>query len=88
MKFLRRVGIKHLGVSLAAVAFLLSTMSYGAPMGKVKFVDVDGVKTGYFEGGSGEARSSKIGLQQLAETVEPKLPPWTNTIASPLPPSK
>ncbi len=33
MKFLRRVEIKHLGVNLAALAFLLSTMSYGAPMG-------------------------------------------------------
>jgi len=55
MKFLRTVEIKHLGVNLAALAFLFSTMSYGAPMGKVKFVDVDGVKTGYFEGGSGEA---------------------------------
>ncbi len=55
MKFLRKVVIKHLGGSLAALAFLLSTMSYGAPMGKVKFVDVDGVRTSYFEGGSGEA---------------------------------
>ncbi len=45
MNFLRRVVIKRFGVNLAALAFLLSTMSYGAPMGKVKFVDVDGVKT-------------------------------------------
>jgi 2-hydroxy-6-oxo-6-(2'-carboxyphenyl)-hexa-2,4-dienoate hydrolase len=52
---LRRAVIKHLLVSLATLAFLFSTMSYGAPMGKVKFVDVDGVRTGYFEGGSGEA---------------------------------
>jgi 2-hydroxy-6-oxo-6-(2'-carboxyphenyl)-hexa-2,4-dienoate hydrolase len=55
MNFLPKVVIKHFGVNLAAVAFLFSTMSYGAPMGKVKFVDVDGVKTSYFEGGSGEA---------------------------------
>ena len=55
MNFLRRVIVKHFGVNLAALAFLLSTVSYGAPMGKVKFVDVDGVRTSYFEGGSGEA---------------------------------
>ena len=55
MNFLPKVVIKHFGVNLAALAFLLSTMSYGAPMGKVKFVDVDGVRTSYFEGGSGEA---------------------------------
>ncbi len=55
MNFLRRVVIKHFGVNLAALAFLLSTMTFGAPMGKVKFVDVDGVRTSYFEGGSGEA---------------------------------
>ena len=55
MNVLPKVVITHFGVSLAAVAFLFSTMSCGAPMGKVKFVDVDGVKTGYFEGGSGEA---------------------------------
>ncbi len=55
MNFLRRVEIKHLGVSLAALVFLFSATSYGESMGKVKFVDVDGVKTGYFEGGSGEA---------------------------------
>ncbi len=55
MNFLRTVLVKHFVVNLAALAFLLSTMSFGAPMGKVKFVDVDGVKTSYFEGGSGEA---------------------------------
>jgi 2-hydroxy-6-oxo-6-(2'-carboxyphenyl)-hexa-2,4-dienoate hydrolase len=55
MNLLRRVEIKHLGFSLAALVFLFSAMSYGESMGKVKFVDVDGVKTGYFEGGSGEA---------------------------------
>ncbi len=55
MSFLRRVGVKHFVANLAVMAFLLSTVSYGAPMGKVKFVDVDGVKTSYFEGGSGEA---------------------------------
>ncbi len=55
MNLLRRVEIKHLGVSLAALVFLFSATSYGESMGKVKFVDVDGVKTGYFEGGSGEA---------------------------------
>ncbi len=55
MNFLRRVIVKHFGINLAALAFLLSTVSYGAPMGKVKFVDVDGVRTSYFEGGSGEA---------------------------------
>ena len=55
MSFLRSVVVKHSVVSLAAMAFLLSTMSYGAPMGKAKSVDVDGIKTSYFEGGSGEA---------------------------------
>ncbi len=49
MNFLRSV------VNLAAMAFLLSTVSYGAPLGKAKSVDVDGIKTSYFEGGSGEA---------------------------------
>ena len=34
MKFLRRVEIKHFGVKLATLAFLFSTMSYGAPMGR------------------------------------------------------
>ncbi len=55
MSFLRRVGVKHFVVNLAAMAFLLSTVSYGAPLGKAKSVDVDGIKTSYFEGGSGEA---------------------------------
>ncbi len=55
MSFLRRVGVKHFVVNLAAMAFLLSTVSYGAPMGQAKSVDVDGIKTSYFEGGSGEA---------------------------------
>ena len=49
MNFLRSV------VKLAAMEFLLSTVSYGAPLGKAKSVDVDGIKTSYFEGGSGEA---------------------------------
>jgi hypothetical protein len=52
MNFLRSV------VNLAAMAFLLSTVSYGAPLGKAKSVDVDGIKTSYFEGGSGEAMES------------------------------
>ncbi len=55
MNFLRRVVVKRFGVNLAALVFLLSTVSYGAPMGKAKPVDVDGIKTSYFEGGSGEA---------------------------------
>ena len=55
MSFLRKVGVKHFVVTLAAMAFLLSTVSYGAPMGNAKSVDVDGIKTSYFEGGSGEA---------------------------------
>ena len=55
MSFLRKVGVKHFVVTLAAMAFLLSTVSYGAPMGNAKSVDVDGIKTSYFEGGNGEA---------------------------------
>ena len=55
MNFLRKGAIKHLAVNLVAWVFLISTVSYGASMGKAKSVDVDGVKTSYFEGGSGEA---------------------------------
>ena len=52
MKVLQRVlSIAGLAISL----FLASATSYGAPMEQVQFVDVDGIRTGYFEGGSGEA---------------------------------
>jgi 2-hydroxy-6-oxo-6-(2'-carboxyphenyl)-hexa-2,4-dienoate hydrolase len=47
--------LKYLVASLAVLLFLGFTPSYAAPMDDVKFVDVDGVRTGYFEGGSGEA---------------------------------
>ena len=55
MNSLRRVFFKHSLASLAALLFFRTTQSYAAPMEEVQFVDVDGVRTGYFEGGSGEA---------------------------------
>ncbi len=55
MNFLRRVVVKRFGVNQAGLVFLLSTVSYGAPMGKAKSVDVNGIKASYLEGGSGEA---------------------------------
>ena len=54
MNFLRRAFFKHSVASLAALLFFGTTQLYAAPMGEIQFVDVDGVRTGYFEGGSGE----------------------------------
>ncbi len=53
MNFLRRVVVNRFGVNQAGLVFLLSTVSYGAPMGKAKSVDVNGIKASYLEGGSG-----------------------------------
>lgn len=55
MSLLRRAFLKHSVAGLAALPFLTSTRSYAAPMGNIRFVDVDGIRTGYFEDGSGEA---------------------------------
>ncbi|MCH7803578.1 MAG: alpha/beta hydrolase [Acidobacteria bacterium] len=55
MSLLKRVFFKHSVASVAVLLFLSSTPSYATPMDEVKFVDVDGVRTGYVEGGSGEA---------------------------------
>ena len=55
MNSMRSVVLKNLVVNLAVMVFLLSTVSYGESMGKAKSVVVDGIKTSYFEGGSGEA---------------------------------
>lgn len=52
MKVLQRVSSL---ASLAILPFLASITSYGAPMEQIQFVDVDGIRTGYCEGGSGEA---------------------------------
>lgn len=54
MNILPRVLLKHFLAGLAVLLSLASTTSYGAPMERVQFVDVDGIRTGYFEGGSGE----------------------------------
>ncbi len=55
MSLVRRVFFKHSVASLAVLLFLRSTPSYGAPINEIKFVDVDGVRPGYVEGGSGVA---------------------------------
>ncbi len=55
MSLVRRVFFKHSVASVAVLLFLSNTPSYGAPINEIKFVDVDGVRTGYLEGGSGEA---------------------------------
>jgi 2-hydroxy-6-oxo-6-(2'-carboxyphenyl)-hexa-2,4-dienoate hydrolase len=55
MSLLRRVFLKYFVASVGVLLFLGFVPSYAAPIGEVKFVDVDGVRTGYFEGGSGEA---------------------------------
>jgi len=55
MSLVRRVFFNHAVASLAVVLFLSSTPFYAAAVDEVKFVDVDGVRTGYLEGGSGEA---------------------------------
>ncbi|MDA2932891.1 alpha/beta hydrolase [Acidobacteria bacterium AH-259-D05] len=62
MNLLRRNFLKQSMASLAILPLLRSTKVYGrstqssgAMMGNAKFVDVDGIRTRYFEGGSGEA---------------------------------
>ncbi|MCZ6624328.1 MAG: alpha/beta hydrolase [Deltaproteobacteria bacterium] len=61
MKGLRRSSLRRSVMGLSALALLLSLTSFSAAgsgsqsMGDAKFVDVDGVRTRYFEGGSGEA---------------------------------
>ncbi|MEE8348181.1 MAG: alpha/beta hydrolase [Acidobacteriota bacterium] len=54
MKFLQRIHFQLTLVVLAVTVFLTSMTSYGAPMGPVQFVEVDGIRTGYVEGGRGE----------------------------------
>ncbi len=55
MNLLRRVFFKYSVASVAVLLFLSSASSFAASIDQVKFVDVDGVRTGYFEGGTGEA---------------------------------
>lgn len=56
MKFPRRSFLKQWAASVAVLPFLGSARSLGqTPMGNPKFVDVDGIRTRYFERGSGEA---------------------------------
>lgn len=54
MKLQRRAFFKQSVAGLAVLPFFTSTKSYAAPMGSARFVDVDGIRTSYFEGGSGE----------------------------------
>ncbi len=55
MNPLRRAFLQYSVASLAVLPFFTSTKSYAAPMASAKFVDVDGIRTRYLEGGSGEA---------------------------------
>lgn len=55
MSFPRRVFLRRPVVALWAVLFLTSVQTYAASMGEAKYVDVDGIKTRYFEGGTGVA---------------------------------
>ena len=55
MNISRKVFLKRSVVGLAVLLVLASTTSWAAPMGNTRFVDVDGIRTGYVEGGSGEA---------------------------------
>jgi len=55
MNILRRVLLKRSVVVIVALLFLTTVKSYPASMGEAKYVDVDGIRTRYFEGGSGEA---------------------------------
>ena len=55
MSFPRRVFLTRSVVALLAVLFLTSFQTYEASMGEAKYVDVDGIKTRYFEGGTGVA---------------------------------
>ncbi len=60
MKLSRRGFLGHSASALSAVPLLMSTTSYSAAagtspsMGEAKFVNVDGIRTRYFEGGQGE----------------------------------
>ena len=55
MSFLRRVLLTRSMVVVGAVLFLTSIQADAASMGKAQYVDVDGITTRYFEGGTGEA---------------------------------
>ncbi len=54
MNLLRRTFLKHSVAGLAVLPFLGTTESYGVIKAKSKFVNVDGIRTRYFEGGSGQ----------------------------------
>jgi len=70
MNFLRKVLVQYSVASLTVFTLLTSDNSYAAPMENPKFVDVNGIKTRYFEGGSGEAmllvHGSHFGLTSSA----------------------
>ena len=52
---MRRVFLTRSLVVAGAVLFLTSIQADAASMGEAQYVDVDGIKTRYFEGGTGEA---------------------------------
>jgi len=54
LSFLRRVFLTPSVAVLCTLLFLTSVKAYAAQMGEAKYVDVDGVKTRYFESGTGE----------------------------------
>ena len=54
MKLQRRAFFKQSVAGLAVLPFFASIKSDAAPMGNAQSVDVDGIRTSYFEGGSGE----------------------------------
>ncbi len=60
MRFSRRGFLGHSVSAISALPLLMSTTSYSAAadrsqsMGEAKFVNVDGIRTRYFEGGRGE----------------------------------
>ncbi len=54
MNLLRRVLLRRSVVVVVALLFLTTEKSYTASMGEAKYVDVDGIRTRYFEGGEGE----------------------------------
>jgi 2-hydroxy-6-oxo-6-(2'-carboxyphenyl)-hexa-2,4-dienoate hydrolase len=55
MNILRRVLLKRSVVVVVALLFLTTVKSYPTSMGEAQYVDVDGIRTRYFEGGRGEA---------------------------------
>ena len=63
MNILRRVLLKRSVIVVVALLFLTTARSYTASMGEAKYVDVDGIRTRYFEGGSGEAMVLVHGAQ-------------------------